>query len=302
MYRTLNADKTVQTLRTLASRIGERFPNAGLHRVCCELVTIAEETCGKIASMSRANIGIRAGIAGLLVAAVAALLMTFREVRLSGDSWEFAEFVQVVEAGTNVIVLLGAGLFFLITLESRIKRGRVLKALHELRAVAHVIDMHQLTKDPSRILSAAHRTASSPSRNLTPFQLTRYLDYCSEMLSLIGKLAALYPQTISDAVIFDTVNDIESLTNGLSRKIWQKIMILEEEMRRAGVDATIITPEPAAEAAAIPSDSSVTAEPSPSPSPSPAGAPPAGAHGCAAEPADPSSSASTSSMTDPPPA
>jgi hypothetical protein len=27
-------------------------------------------------------------------------------------------------------------------------------------------------------------TASSPERSLTPFQLSRYFDYCSEMLSI----------------------------------------------------------------------------------------------------------------------
>jgi hypothetical protein len=58
--------------------------------------------------------------------------------------------------------------------------------------------------------------------------LQRYLDYCSEILSLIGKVAALYAQSLPDDVIVSTVNDIESLTDGLSRKIWQKIMILSE--------------------------------------------------------------------------
>ena len=31
---------------------------------------------------------------------------------------------------------------------------------------------------------------SSPKRLLSPFELTRYLDYCSEMLSLAAKVAA----------------------------------------------------------------------------------------------------------------
>jgi hypothetical protein len=126
----------------------------------------------------------------------------------------------------NVVILLAAAILFLVTTERRIKRGRALKAIHELRALAHVIDMHQLTKDPERVLLQTKNTASSPKPNLTPAQLTRYLDYCSEMLSLIGKLAALYVQQFDDSVALDAVNDIEQLTNGLSRKIWQKISIL----------------------------------------------------------------------------
>ena len=40
---------------------------------------------------------------------------------------------------------------------------------------------------------------------MTPFELTRYLDYCSEMLSLTAKIAALYAQSSSDAVVIDAV-------------------------------------------------------------------------------------------------
>jgi len=57
-------------------------------------------------------------------------------------------------------------------------------------------------------------------------EIQRYLDYCSEMLSLSGKIAALYTQSIQDSVVIDTVNELEGLSTNLSRKIWQKIMIL----------------------------------------------------------------------------
>src|SRR5262249_56159010 len=96
-----------------------------------------------------------------------------------------------------------------------------------VRTSAHVIDMHQLTKDPSVILSREDRTPVSPNRSMTRYQLTRYLDYCSEMQSLTGKLAALYAQNLPDTVVIDAVNDIEELTTNFSRKIGQKISILE---------------------------------------------------------------------------
>jgi hypothetical protein len=70
-------------------------------------------------------------------------------------------------------------------------------------------------------------TASSPVRTLSRAELVRYLDYCSEMLALISKLAALFPQPLQDPIVLDSVNDIETLTADLSRKIWQKITILE---------------------------------------------------------------------------
>ena len=50
-------------------------------------------------------------------------------------------------------------------------------------------------------------------------ELTRYLDYCSEMLALLSKLAALHTQHFNDPVTLEAVNDVENLTQGLARTI-----------------------------------------------------------------------------------
>ena len=235
MYRSLDPQKTIATLKTLANRIEERFQGAGLTRVCSELLAIAEETTGRIAWVSKRHSGIR--LAVLLVIGIAIWLgwLVVRRVKIHTDGFSIEE----LEAATNAIVLLGAALYFLFSLESRIKRRRVLSALNELRAISHVIDMHQLTKDPSHVIAGiGQRTRSSPQQTLTAFELTRYLDYCSEMLSLIGKLAALYAQSDSDGVVLQAVNEIESLTSGISRKIWQKIMILDDDLLAESKAAT----------------------------------------------------------------
>ena len=101
--------------------------------------------------------------------------------------------VTLKDAGLNDAVLTGAAIFFLLSVEVRYKRVRALKTLHELRSIAHVIDMHQLTKDPHRVSKATQhpKTGESPELTLTRFELRRYLDYCSEMLSLTGKVAAV---------------------------------------------------------------------------------------------------------------
>jgi len=128
-----------------------------------------------------------------------------------------------------VVLVAGAALIFLFTLEERIKRRRALADLHGLRSFVHVIDMHQLTKDPSHGAHINQATPSSPKRDMTPAELTRYLDYCSEMLSLSAKIAALYAQSLPDAVVIEAVSDLERLTSDLSSEIWQKIMIAEEK-------------------------------------------------------------------------
>ena len=164
-------------------------------------------------------------VAGAVGLAWIALLL-FRSVSATADN--VYSVLQGLEAAANLTVLLGAGVFFLTRIEERLKRRGALRALHELRSIIHVIDMHQLTKDPSAVVSVAGNTASSPARTLSRFEVTRYLDYCSEMLSLTSKVAVLFAQGFPDAEITEAVSDIERIAAGLSQKIWQKIMILEE--------------------------------------------------------------------------
>jgi hypothetical protein len=107
-----------------------------------------------------------------------------------------------------------------------VKRGKIVRALHQLRTLAHLIDVHQLTKSPEKIGYDDQRTKSSPKRQLSPFLLGRYLDYCSEMLSLTAKIAALYGGEFDDAESQEAVTEIEDLTIGISSKIWQKMILL----------------------------------------------------------------------------
>ncbi|MGD8279204.1 MAG: hypothetical protein PVH00_14295, partial [Gemmatimonadota bacterium] len=83
------------------------------------------------------------------------------------------------------------------------------------------------TKDPERLRASRPDTASSPVRDMTREQLGRYLDYCSELLSLTSKLAALYVQDFNDPVVLGAVSEVETLCGGLAGKIWQKITMLD---------------------------------------------------------------------------
>jgi hypothetical protein len=226
MYRQLDAPKIVETVATLQRRIAERFPESGLSKLSGEVHTVAQETVERIHWIKRPHLPLRGVIALLLLAFVAVLVVLLLTLRAS-DLYEVATFIQVLEAGLSSIFFIGASVVFLVTWESRIKRNRALVAIHELRAMAHIVDMHQLPKNPEAVLGPQSNTASSPTRRLTPFQLGRYLDYCSELLSLIGKVSALYSQGLEDPVVLAAVDDVEDLTTELSQKIWQKIGLLE---------------------------------------------------------------------------
>jgi len=225
-YHALDPEQIVATATKLRDRIRERFPVANLGLVAGELLTIAKAHAARSASIRRPNWLLRTASIGLVLFAFATLAMLIATLRVD-DEWRLSDAVQTLEAGVSMLFFLGAAAVFTLSLDLRRKRRRCLQALHELRAMAHIVDMHQLTKDPERTLLAGSDTASSPPRTLSPFELTRYLDYCSEMLSLMGKVAALYVQDFPDSQAVSAVDDIEDLTTGLSRKIWQKIMILQ---------------------------------------------------------------------------
>ena len=227
-YSRLNPELIVATVEQLSKRVGERFPQAGLFKVSRHLCDIARESRRRVVESARRTLWIHVLIWLLLILLFVGVGMSLSQVKIQFQpgSVTWLEFIQAMESGINDIVFVGAGIFFLVSLEGRIKRRRILKALHELRSLAHVIDMHQLTKDPQRAAGVLIATPSSPASELSPDQLIRYLDYCSEMLSLVGKLAALYLQRSDDAVVLSTVDEIEGLTTGLSRKIWQKLMII----------------------------------------------------------------------------
>lgn len=234
MYRSLNSEKIIETIERLCARIDERFPGSGLGRVCRELLTIARESQQRSDWIARPQKSLRIMVGVLIGLIVIGSLLVLTRATMPRTGFDFVVLLQVSEAGLNVLILLCAAILFLITSEVRIKRTRALKAIHELRALAHVIDMHQLTKDPDAFLHPELATAASPKRTSTPNQIVRYLDYCSEMLSLIGKLAALYVQKFDDPVALAAVNEVEELTTGLSRKIWQKIMIFNSDPSVAG--------------------------------------------------------------------
>jgi hypothetical protein len=226
-YRRLDAALIVASLTQLEARIRDRFPGAGLARVCQDLMTIARENSSRAAAIEGRNWWLWLGVAGLIALGCAGLVKLLRLVDFSKtDPENVYVLVQGVDAMIHLVFVMGGLIFFLITAEDRLKRRRALKALNELRSIIHVIDMHQLTKEPASILAGGAPTQHSPKRSLTAFELGRYLDYCSEMLSLVAKVAVLYAQSQPDPVIVDAVSDIERLTTNLSQKIWQKIMLV----------------------------------------------------------------------------
>jgi hypothetical protein len=224
-FRRLDSERIIETVRALHDRIEERFPGSGLGKVVAELLLAAEEAVERTRWIQQPHLPLRAVAVVLSLVIIALLLLLVRHIH----NFQFDDFInsmQGLDASISSVVFVGAAILFFIGWEYRIKRNRALKAIHELRALAHIVDMHQLAKDPESAMRGMAMRSSS-RRVMTPFELTRYLDYCSDALALISKIAALYAQGFQDPILLDAVDDVEDLTAGFSRKIWQKITILE---------------------------------------------------------------------------
>jgi hypothetical protein len=223
----LEPSEVITTLATLERRIEERFPDSNLGRLCGDLLDLARQAVVRTEWIRRPLVPLRLGVVGLILALLLAPVGALQLVPITVGGLDLGEMLQGVEAGLSSLVLLGAALFSLTTMERRVKRGRALRALHELRVAAHIVDMYQLTKDPIDPRMSGAATKSSPKRDMTLWELGRYLDYSSEMLALTSKIAALYVDDFDDPVVLANVDGLHTLLDSLSRKIWHKTDLVD---------------------------------------------------------------------------
>lgn len=226
-FRSLDPAKILATAETLERRVRERFPDRGLAQVAGEVTALARGIAAEVQVLQPPIWWLRGLVALVVLAGAAVFLWVGSILPLSDVGAEAIGSVQGIEAAINTTLLAGLGVVALVSLEARVKRRRVARGLHGLRSVIHVIDMHQLTKDPVTLSPGFTPTETSPARDLDPVGMSRYLDYCSELLALTGKLAALYAQAVPDEGVAQAVTDIELLGSSLSRKIWQKITLID---------------------------------------------------------------------------
>jgi hypothetical protein len=225
----LAADHVGATVDQLERRIRARFGDRGLTRAAKDLRRLVEEVQTEAAQshvrLRRTTLIARTTSVTIVVATVALLVFSLREAFIEGLE-NSQDWVSLIESVINDLVFSAIAMLFLWAFPERLERRTLLRLLHRLRSLAHVIDMHQLSKDPEQVSATYTRTAESVSHGLDADQLHHYLDYCSELLSLTAKAAALCAEHSSDAVVLETVSTLETLTTELSNKIWQKISLL----------------------------------------------------------------------------
>ena len=217
-----------ETLTVLNQRIEERFPQSGLGKVCEDINKILNNTNKQIKWIVKPHLTIRIILSLIFLIGVISVTLLINGVNFHIPN-SFELIVSLSEAIFNIIFILGAAAFYLVSTETRYKRKKAVKSINRLRSLLHVVDMHQLSKDPNMVDMKKYSTLSSPKRVLTKFELFRYLNYCSETIAIISKISTIYAQEFEDEIVIETVNDIEILSTGLNQKIWQKINILQNK-------------------------------------------------------------------------
>lgn len=228
-YQQLAAVPVQATVTKLQARIQARFGDRGLTRVAGELVDLVErvdrQTHDTQARIMRAQLLARIAALVTVALAAAALVVAFKDV-LATTPGHAVDWVPLVESGINNVVFVAIAVVFLWAAPERLERAGLLALLHRLRSLAHVVDMHQLAKEPERFRPDYTPTAESLPKTLTEEEMRHYLDYCTELLSLVAKTAALCAERSSDGTVLDTVSDVETLTTDMSTKIFQKVALL----------------------------------------------------------------------------
>jgi hypothetical protein len=225
----LVGDHVGATVERLERRIYARFGQRGLTKAARDLrqlVDLVQAEAGESrARLRRTTLATRATSITIIAATLFALVFSLRTPVTHGLA-RTVDWVPLVESTLNDLVFAAIAVLFLWAMPERLERSALLRVLYRLRSFAHVVDMHQLTKDPEQARSTYAPTEQSIQHGLDADQLHHYLDYCSEMLSLTAKAAALCGEHSSDGVVLETISTIERLTTELSNKIWQKISLL----------------------------------------------------------------------------
>jgi hypothetical protein len=218
MERYLRPDRVTKTADQLTQWIGTEFATSHLCQVAFEVQTFTQEAVAKAQSIRRPIWPLRIGVWLLLCMAAAGIVYHF--LTQPSQTLKFLDETKGAAAYITGAVIL------LISLEVRWKRRKALQAVNDLRALAHIVDMHQVAKD-----EAIQQFRDDGNTEKT----VAYLHACSALLALLSKVGQLYVEHFPDPVATSAVNDFETITTGMANKTWLKILSMKKPALDGGL-------------------------------------------------------------------
>ena len=175
-YRQLEGPQLAHTVARLHERIDARFhPPRGLGAVAGDLeklvVLVDRDTDDSATRAGRSRLVARTLSALIVAASLVALVLVLVDAADEGPNNSF-DWLPLIESTINDVVFAAIAVLFLWALPERLERRRLLALLHQLRSLAHVIDMHQLSKDPEQVLASYRPTPASVKADLAPSSCT----------------------------------------------------------------------------------------------------------------------------------
>ena len=221
------------TCAAFADRVHAAFPERGIDRHAHWLAEHAD----RIAAAGRHAIESprwlrRVSDVGGIGAAMLLLLTSFLCVRRLGDIDTLPTYLSSLDAFFTVLAATVAGGFTMRSIRHHAEQRRALKGLNTLRSFAHVTDMLQLSKSPTRLLFMDTADPGCVAERVTPENMSEYLSYCAELQSLTAKVAALYGEWTSDAVVHTAIDDVARMCAELENKSLQRLLLLEQIHQR----------------------------------------------------------------------
>jgi len=229
---TLIPEQLAVSCQMLADRIHERFPHRGIERHAQWFANYTRQviSTGQSSIQAPAILRVVSWLGGM--AASLLLLSPIYFVRRVDGLDHLTTFLSSLDAFITLLAATVAGFFTMRSIELGVVRNRALSGLNTLRSFAHVTDMLQITKCPTRLLFPPVPTKSSPHEEDDATSMSRYLSYCTELYALTAKVAVLYGGWTSDATVLSALDDVEDLCSSLENKTTQKILLLEQLNQR----------------------------------------------------------------------
>ncbi len=131
----LDPRKIVITVERLRARIEERFPGSGLSSVAAGLAQTAQATAARVQALGRPSLALRSLAFLAVVAGVAAQIYVARLVDWAAviRRSDVVGITQGLDSVVNLLLLAFGAIWFVLTLERRLKHREILRRLFELR-------------------------------------------------------------------------------------------------------------------------------------------------------------------------
>ena len=109
MYKTIRADKVIETVGKLQERIVERFPSSGLGKLCGELQDVAQQSKSRAAAIAKPNTAFRAAVSAAVCHLLGERGRSIHVLMAYSDAFEPLTRWYVQLAGESLGKLRGSG-------------------------------------------------------------------------------------------------------------------------------------------------------------------------------------------------